>query len=131
MLKTDSKLTDYLTGIKAGDMVYACQNGSTYIREVVDKTTKTQIVTMSGHRFKIADGYVVGGIKWQSHRIVLPTAEVIDRWQADYLGRWAVKSFPSLFATLPPVQQLELYRYAKALAGNQGLTAGAAAAEPQ
>lgn len=58
----------------------------------------------------------IGGIKWQSYRFVLPTADVIAKWQTGYLNRWANKSCPPLFADLTPEQQVELHRHVNDLA---------------
>lgn len=101
---------EYLSALVEGDTVYTCLNGSIYSRDIVTKITKTQIVLKSGNRFKMESGELIGGLKWESHRILEPTAQVITKWQEGYLKRWADKAFPDLFASLTLAQQAELHR---------------------
>lgn len=110
MYDQDVPFTEYLSNLKEGDVVITVLNSSALSRERVAKVTKTQIVLSTATRYKISDGNKIGGVSWQSDRIIAPTPAVVAEWRKQYLARWADKSFPELFAALTPEQQYALHK---------------------
>lgn len=110
----DAALIQYLSALKEGDEIFIARRAAVQKRRVA-RLTKTQIVLTTGGRYKLANGDGIGGVSWETNRVILPTPEVRNRWQQLRLARWAKDVFPAQFDTLTAEQQVELYRHVKAL----------------
>lgn len=115
MYDEDMPFANYLSSLKEGDMVFTTLDSKSISRDRVAKVTKTQVVLTSKARYKIADGEMIRGTSWSQDRIVAPTPAVEAAWRKQYLGRWAEKTFPGLFAALTPDQQAALHKQVTAM----------------
>ena len=107
----EQTLSDYLPTVKSGDSVLVRGGGSyTVTKHEVEKITRTQIVTSSGYRFKLADGWEVGGTKWAPRSILVPTEENRKTELVGRLARWGTVHFPAAFAKLSFEKQHEIYK---------------------
>ncbi|NVL49893.1 hypothetical protein F2S72_09085 [Pseudomonas syringae pv. actinidiae] len=119
-------LTQYLSNLKEGDMVFTTVDSKSIYRHRVARVTKTQLVLESNARYKIADGNMVGGTSWSRDRILVPTPVIEAAWRRQYLDRWAEKTFPGLFASLTSDQQVALHKQVTAtVAENRSAQASA------
>jgi len=96
----DAALTQYLSTLKEGDEIFIARRAA---------------VQKGRGRYKLANGDGIGGVSWETNRVILPTPEVRNRWQQFRLARWAKAEFPAQFDSLTAEQQIELYRHVKAL----------------
>ncbi|MEX6780440.1 hypothetical protein [Pseudomonas aeruginosa] len=125
-MSTEQTLQQYLTSLKEGDVVYREAGANSLDRVRVSRTTRTQIILITGGRYNRATGVSIGSTAgWDRSVLMLPTPQTKAKWQRLYLAKWASKTLPGIFQSLTPEQQAELYRQIKDMeAKNKGVDDG-------
>lgn len=115
----------YLSSLKEGDVVYREAGANSLDRVRVSRTTRTQIILITGGRYNRDTGVSIGHTAgWDRSVIMLPTHQIKAKWQRLYLAKWASKTLPGIFRSLTLEQQAELYRQIKDMeAKNKGAAA--------
>ncbi|MFO6995376.1 hypothetical protein P3D53_14130 [Pseudomonas aeruginosa] len=116
----------YLSSLKEGDVVYRESGANSVDRVRVSRTTRTQIILVTGGRYNRTTGASIGSTSgWERSVIMQPTPQIKAKWQRLYLAKWASKTLPGIFQSLTPDQQAELYRQIKDMeAKNKGVDDG-------
>jgi len=125
-VSTEQTLLQYLTSLKEGDVVYRESGANSVDRVRVSRTTRTQIILVTGGRYNRTTGASIGSTSgWERSVIMQPTPQIKAKWQRLYLAKWASKTLPGIFQSLTPDQQAELYRQIKDMeAKNKGVDDG-------
>ncbi|XWN09649.1 hypothetical protein ACIRUG_34745 (plasmid) [Pseudomonas aeruginosa] len=125
-MSTEQTLLQYLTSLKEGDVVYRESGANSVDRVRVSRTTRTQIILVTGGRYNRTTGASIGSTSgWERSVIMQPTPQIKAKWQRLYLAKWASKTLPGIFQSLTPDQQAELYRQIKDMeAKNKGVDDG-------
>ncbi|MCS7526946.1 hypothetical protein N0609_11590 [Pseudomonas aeruginosa] len=125
-MSTEQTLLQYLTSLKEGDVVYRESGANSVDRVRVSRTTRTQIILVTGGRYNRTTGASIGSTSgWERSVIMQPTPQIKAKWQRLYLAKWASKTLPGIFQSLTPDQQAGLYRQIKDMeAKNKGVDDG-------
>ena len=127
-MSTEQTLLQYLTSLKEGDVVYRESGANSVDRVRVSRTTRTQIILVTGGRYNRTTGVSIGSTSgWERSVIMQPTPQIKAKWQRLYLAKWASKTLPGIFQSLTPEQQAKLYRQIKDM---EAMNKGAAADSP-
>lgn len=124
-MSTEQSLQQYLSSLKAGDVVYRESGANSVDRVRIAKITRTQIVMATGGRYNLQTGVSIGTSSgWERSAIRQATPEIKAKWQRLYLASWATRTLPGIFKSLTAEQQAALYRQIKDMeAKNNGADA--------